>query len=207
MRQDKAIELFEVARAYCEDKYPDLIEWASSIDSQTFRNLRFKRFLSEYCWVVYTSGFSADVLDGRFESLARAFKNFDPDRLYRMRSIKPVLRVFNNERKARNFLSGAKMVYEEGFSNFKKRLKEEGVDILEHLPGIGKITKYHLAKNIGLLDSAKPDVWLERAARNCDTTVNELVGFLSERYNLSRHVVDIIIWRFSADKGLKIINN
>ena len=67
------------------------------------------------------------------------------------------------------------MIAEEGFPTIKKRLKKEGIDKLEQLAGIGPITKAHLAKNIGLEDIPKPDIWLVRAADKCSSTVDELL--------------------------------
>ncbi len=204
MRQDIAIRMFETAKSYCRENYPDELAWAKSISPETFRNLRSKRFLSEYCWVVYASGFKVATVESIFPDLRTAFKNFELAYLARMRSLKPVLDVFNNKRKANSFLEGSKLIAREGFSAFKKRLKEKGVDVLEQLPGIGPITKYHLAKNIGLVDEAKPDIWLVRAADACLSTVEELVAFLSVKYGLSRHTVDVILWRYGADKGLAL---
>ena len=202
MNRDRASRMFEEAKLYCEENYPDELEWANGINAETFRNLRSKRFLTEYCWVIYASGFKVATVEAVFPDLKEAFKGFDIQALSRMRSVKPVLRVFNNERKANSFLNGGKDIAAEGFSAFKKRLKKEGVDMLEHLPGIGPITKYHLAKNIGLVDGAKPDIWLVRAAEACDTSVNELVEYLSCEYGMSRHAVDVVLWRHGADNGL-----
>lgn len=202
MHQEKAIRMFKAARAYCMENYPDELEWASSISPETFRNLKSKGFLSEYCWVVYASGFKAATIEAVFPALRTAFRDFELADLARMRSLKPVLNVFNNERKANSFLEGSKTIAEEGFSTFKKRLRKEGIDTLEQLPGIGPITKYHLAKNIGLVDEAKPDIWLVRAANACSSTVEEIVAFLSEKYSVSRHAVDVILWRYGADRGL-----
>ena len=134
--------------------------------------------------------------------LKTAFKGFDIQTLSRMRSTKPALQIFNNERKTDSFVKGSKAIAEEGFSTYKKRLKKEGLDMLEQLPGIGPITKYHLAKNIGLVDEAKPDIWLVRAAEASNVSVNELVEFLSKKYSMSRHAVDVVLWRYGADKGL-----
>ncbi len=116
-----------------------------------------------------------------FPHLRAAFKGFELEALARMKSIKPVLTIFNNERKAVSFLKGAKLIARDGFPGFKKRLRCEGIDMLEQLPGIGPVTKYHLAKNIGFVDEAKPDIWLVRAADACSSTVQELVSFLSEK--------------------------
>jgi len=194
--------MFEEAKLYCEENYPDELEWANGINAETFRTLRSKRFLTEYCWVIYASGFKVATVETVFPSLKEAFKGFDIQALSRMRSIKPALQVFNNERKADSFAKGSKIIAEEGFSAFKKRLKKEGVDMLEQLPGIGPITKYHLAKNIGLIDEAKPDIWLVRAAEASNTSVKQLVEFLSKKYSMSRHAVDVVLWRHGADNGL-----
>ncbi len=202
MNQATAISLFEAAKVYCEEQHADEVDWAKSIGTETFINLRSKRFLSEYCWVVYASGFKVSTIESIFPNLQTAFKNFEIEKLAKMKSIQPVLTIFNNERKAKSFLKGCKVIAEEGFSNFKKRLQNSGVDMLEELPGIGPITKFHLAKNIGLADEAKPDIWLVRAADACSSTVQELVEFLSKKYEMSRHVVDVILWRYGADKGL-----
>ena len=202
MYLNKALTVFEEAKHYCEENYPEELDWANSISPETFKNLKSKRFLSEYCWVIYASGFRVSTVESIFPSLRTAFKNFELDSLARMKSLKAALSVFNNERKAVSFLKGSKMIADEGFSTFKKRLNQEGVDMLEQLPGIGPITKYHLAKNIGLVDEAKPDIWLVRAAEACDSSVDELVGFLSKKYNMSRHAVDVILWRHGADNGL-----
>jgi len=202
MKQSAAIRMFECAKAYCEAEHPDEIDWGNSISPETFKNLRSKRFLSEYCWVIYASGFKVSTIEAIFPDLKTAFKDFELEELAKMKSTKPVLAIFNNERKASSFLDGSKVIAKEGFSAFKKRLKNTGIDMLEELPGIGPITKFHLAKNIGLADEAKPDVWLVRAADACSSTVEELVAFLSEKYAMSRHVVDVILWRYGADKGL-----
>ena len=194
---------FEKARKYCEGKIPEEIEWAKGIGPNTFKHLKSKTFLSEYCWVVYASGFKVEIIESKFPELKIAFKNFDLAALSRMRSIKQVLKVFNNETKANCFLNGSKAIFQEGFSNFKRNLNSNGVDYLEKLPGIGPITKFHLAKNIGLVDIEKPDIWLVRIAEKYNSTVTEVVDFLSEKNRLSRHVVDVILWRYLADNGLK----
>lgn len=202
MKQATAIRMFEAAKAYCEAEHPDEVDWANSINHETFKNLKSKRFLSEYCWVVYASGFRVATIEAKFPDLQTAFRDFNLEKLAQMEDTEPVLAIFNNERKANSFLEGSRAIAEDGFSAFKKRLKSEGINMLEELPGIGPITKFHLAKNIGLVDEAKPDVWLVRAADACSSTVQELVAFLSDKYEMSRHAVDVILWRYGADKGL-----
>jgi len=202
MRTDQLQNFFKKARMYCEKEFPEELQWAKEISPNTFKYLKSKNFLSEYCWVVYVSGFKVEIIKAKFPKLKIAFKDFDLDSLSRMRSINQALKIFNNEIKANCFLKGSKTIYEEGFSNFKKNLKNNGVDYLEKLPGIGPITKFHLAKNIGLIDAEKPDIWLVRVADEYNATVSEIVDFLSKKNLLSRHVVDVILWRYLAENGL-----
>ncbi len=202
MNQDVATRMFEEAKLYVENNHSDELEWANSINVETFSSLEPKQFLTEYCWVIYASNFKVSTVEKIFQDLRESFKGFDIRALSKMNSIKSVLKIFNNERKANSFLNGSKAIASEGFSAFKKRLKKEGVDMLEQLPGIGPITKYHLAKNIGLVDAAKPDIWLVRAAEASETSVDELVKFLSKKYSMSRHSVDVVLWRYGADRGL-----
>jgi 3-methyladenine DNA glycosylase Tag len=123
----RAQKLAQQAFDHLKENDPDTLAWARNVGTTTFRNLRPKAFLSEYCWVVYASGFKFAIIQEKFPSLQKAFKDFDPAALSRMRSIKAVLTVFNNEKKANCFLSGAQTVIEEGFSHFKRRLLKEGV--------------------------------------------------------------------------------
>ena len=208
MDKKYAKKLFLTALKYCQKHHPDELEWAKGVNADTFKKIKSKKFLRHYCWVVYASGFSFERIESKFPELETAFKDFDITALSKMRSIKPVLKVFNLPRKADCFLRGAKMIANKGFGTYKKRLKEEGVDALdelEKLPGIGPKTKFHLAKNIGLADTAKPDRWLKRAARLCKAaSVDELVDYLSKKFDLSRHVVDVVLWRYGVDKELSM---
>ena len=205
MNKKYAKKLFLTARNYCEKHHPDELEWAEGVSEDTFKKIKSKRFLRHYCWVVYESGFSFERVESKFPELETAFKDFDITALSKMRSIKPVLKVFRNKRKANCFLEGAKMIADEGFGTYKKQLKQEGIDALEELPGIGPITKFHLAKNIGLADTAKPDRWLERAADKCGAeSVKKLIDYLSEKFESSRHVVDVVLWRYGVEEALSM---
>lgn len=203
MNKKYAKKLFLTALQYCDKHHPRELEWAEAVSADTFKNIKSKKFLRHYCWVVYASGYSANNLETIFPRLETSFEDFDITALSKMKSIKPVLKVFNLPRKANNFLDGAKMIAKEGFGTYKKRLKKGGIEALEELPGIGRITKFHLAKNIGLADTVKPDRWLERAARKCKAaSVEELVDYLSEKFESSRHVVDVVLWRYGTEEAL-----
>lgn len=205
MNKKYASKLFLIARNYCEEHHSDELEWAKGVNADTFKKIKSKKFLHNYCWAVYASGFRESIIELKFPALETAFKDFDIAALSKMKSTKPVLKVFGNKRKANCFLEGAKMIADEGFGTYKKRLKKGGIDALEELPGIGPTTKFHLAKNIGLADTAKPDRWLKRAARKCKAaSVKELADYLSKKFESSRHVVDVVLWRYGVEEALSM---
>lgn len=177
-----------------------MLEWARGINENTFQNLKSKTFLRQYCFVVYASGFRYHTIIAKFPEISCAFEGFDLGKLAAMKRPTKVLRIFNNQRKAQNFLDGAHAIADEGFSAFKKRLAARGSEMLVELPGIGPRTKEHLAKNIGLSDVAKPDVWLHRAADICGARdVFSLVEYLHGRAGESRHVIDVALWKLGRD--------
>lgn len=65
---------------------------------------------------------------------------------------------------------------------------------------IGAVTKFHLAKNLGV-DCAKPDVWLERVAKSGGETVETMCRRLSEGSGDRVATVDFVIWK-SGERGL-----
>ncbi len=200
MKKRTAERLFEMAHAHISEMDPEGLAWALKRGDRRFAGITSRAFVGEYCWVVYASGFKVSILEVKFSKLEHAFKDFDLASISRMRSVSAALKVINHDTKARCFLEGCKSIAQEGFRNFKHRLEVCGLCPLEALPGIGPITKYHLAKNIGLQDTAKPDIWLERAASLCSTSVNGLVEYLSHEYRMSRHAVDLVLWKYGADE-------
>lgn len=65
------------------------------------------------------------------------------------------------------------------------------------LPHIGNITKYHLAKNLGV-DVAKPDRHLQRIADREGLGVQELCEQLARESGDRVATVDVVLWRACA---------
>lgn len=202
MNKEKLDKLFETAYEYCQVNHPDVLAWANRINEDTFKNLDQSSFLYEYCWTVYASGFKYEIINEKFPKIKKAFKDFDLDKIVKMKSAEPVLKVFNNELKANGFIRGCRLIHKEGYENFKERLAKQGIDTLEELGGIGKVVKYHLAKNIGLADCAKPDIWMVRVAEYCDGDLKKIVPYLCKKHKLSAHTVDVVLWRYCVAQGL-----
>ena len=72
------------------------------------------------------------------------------------------------------------------------------LEMLEALPWIGSITKYHLAKNFGM-DVAKPDVHLQRLADREGCTAQALCERLAAEVGLRAATVDVLLWRACAN--------
>ena len=235
--KEKAEKLFYTAQSYCQKYHTDELEWATGVNEKTFKDMESKEFLRNYCWVVYTGTSRVGQFEEYFPELETAFKDFDITALRKMRSIKPVLNTFDDwsdcgdcgdvcyqhEEKTKCFLAGAKMIADEGFETYKKRLEEEGINALGELldmnwdrSDIARDTKSRLARNIGLTDTIEPDEWLKRAASECaywrrggpvkKAMVEELVDYLSKEFNSSRHIVDFVLWRFVVQGGLQKID-
>lgn len=73
---------------------------------------------------------------------------------------------------------------------------------LDTLPFIGPITAHHLAKNLGM-DTAKPDVHLERLARRERVDSQTLCARLSNESGYRVATIDSILWRACADRILR----
>ncbi|MCA0012882.1 hypothetical protein LB561_09965 [Mesorhizobium sp. B292B1B] len=84
--------------------------------------------------------------------------------------------------------------YFDGFRSVWQIGSDAVIEFCETLPHVGGITKYHLAKNLGV-DVAKPDVLLERVAARSGETVQELCSRLSNRSGDSVSKVDYVIWK------------
>lgn len=72
----------------------------------------------------------------------------------------------------------------------------------DHLPHIGGITKYHLAKNLGV-NVAKPDRHLERLAVAAGETVQGMCERIAAEHGDRVATVDVVIWRACACGILK----
>ena len=187
--EEKAKRMFAAARSQVgDDVYDPLV----------FDDLDDSRFLREYCWVVFESGFRYTVVRDKFPAIEALFQSFDLKSLADMEFVERDSLPIRNKRKADGFLRGCRMIAEEGFDAFKNRLAEGGLEVLEQLPWIGPVTKYHLAKNIGLKDTAKPDVWLERCAKECGAPDGHvLVSFLHGVHpSLEVQQIDTILWDY-----------
>lgn len=164
-----------VGRGYAEE-----IRWAETVAPP----ITAEDFASEAIWVVLNAGMR--------EQVARVIQGRILPHLYAGRSAsegfghKLKCRAIDHIYKHRAFL----------FERFN--VAADKLAFLEGLPHIGPITKYHLARNLGM-DVCKPDRHLVRIAGA--ETPHQMCERLSKATGDRIGVVDCVIWR-AANLGL-----
>lgn len=147
-----------------------------------------RELVSEYVWVVLNSGMK--------NTIARKIM----DRVWpALMAGAPVADVFGHREKAAAIEDTWRRRIERfaDFTAIAERGDAAVAEWCETLPWIGKITKYHLAKNLGA-DVAKPDRWLIRLADVEQTTVRALCAVLAAETGDRVATVDIVLWRACA---------
>jgi hypothetical protein len=158
--------------------YEDEIFWAETV--------RFPKdalsFFCEYAWVVINSGMKNQIAHKIWHRVTGA--------LY---SGIPVFSVFRHPGKA----AAIQKVWDKREDYFQSLIlcpSKEMLSWLHNLPWIGPITKFHLAKNLGL-DVCKPDRHLIRIANKFGKTPEKLCEELAKATGDRIGTVDLVIWR------------
>ena len=147
-------------------------------------------FVQRYCWVVFAAALKNAVLENHVKALSKAFHYFDLGAIRAMDMINVSQLPIRDHRKANALLEGCRRIVLKGYGSFKTRLNQRGLDMLEELPAIEPANRRHLAKQIGLMDTAKPDVWLIRCASAYSATVDELVDCLCADFSLPKGEIE-----------------
>jgi hypothetical protein len=162
--------------------YEKEVAWAESLNPC----LSPDKFLDEYIWVVLNAGMKEQVARGIFSKIQEAMQNDIP-----------ILEVFAHKGKA-DAISKMLGSYQQVFCDFQKAADK--LTYLESLSWIGKITKYHLARNLGI-DCVKPDRHLVRIAKYYGITCFDMCEKLSKETGDNLSTVDLVIWR-AANLGI-----
>ena len=196
---------YAVAQAYLQakiavlkDGYFDEIEWQNE---RRILDLSEPELLSEAAWVILSAGISELVVRSKFVEISDAFLNWtSASEIANQSAIchRKALRVFNHERKIGGIVAFVKAVAIARFETVKARLSSEGLQYMELLPGLGPVTRIHLAKNLGI-DVAKPDRHLCRIAAACGypdpRVLCEEIAFLTDD---RVSVIDSVLWRYAT---------
>ena len=166
------------------------IEWCENIPS--LEKLDKTYFFQEYTWVVINSGMKYKIAKKIFEDFWNK-GNFNFEVVKHPQKHKAIKKIYNR--------------LDLHFHHLKQ--SKNKLYYIKSLPFIGDITKYHLARNLGL-DYAKPDRHLVRIAslfgyNNVQIFCNEISKLSNDKIG----VIDLIIWRFAIlfDNYLEQLQN
>lgn len=158
-------------------------------------------FLRETAWVILSAGMRESVIRDRFACVSDAFLEWTSARAIvrsKERCIQRGLYAFNHQGKIRAIGDVAAFVETTGFYTFVESLRVDGLSELQRLPFIGPVTRYHLAKNLGL-DVVKPDRHLVRIAEAAgfidpDTMCRQIAAVTGDRLA----TIDVVLWRYAT---------
>lgn len=184
---------FIIKRGFAQE-----IDWQSDIK---FTELSERLFLKETAWVILSAGMSEKVISQKFTKVSEAFYNWDDAKRISINKsfcFDRAIKAFGHRKKISAIINLADIVTKKGFQNIKSDLLLKGIDELEVIPYIGPVTKFHLAKNIGL-NYSKPDRHLERISRKLGFDSTEsLCSLIADKTQEKQSVVDIVIWRYAT---------
>jgi len=160
--------------------YAHEVDWAEAL--KPIQNSC--QFYYEYVWVVVNSGMKEQVARKIYARIVKALEN----------GIMPP-KVYGHKAKAHAMVALAANLTDTFHKYRSIKSDEERIEFLQTLPWIGPITKYHLAKNLGITTIAKPDRHLVRIAKGFKTTAQELCERVSLATGDTVAVVDLVIWR------------
>jgi len=134
-------------------------------------------FFLEYVWVVLNAGMKEQVARKIYE---RYIEDFDISAIRHPTKKKAVASMIN--------------IYQKKFIELIE--SDNKIDYLETLPWIGPITKYHLARNIGI-DTVKPDRHLVRLAEmfNFESPL-KMCECIQNNNGTKLGTIDVVLWRY-----------
>lgn len=178
LRKD-ALQFFKTAEEYVKANFKSEMDY---VEFRKFEDMTIHDFVIEYIYVVLNTGMKNQVAEKIFFKLKATGDLSLIHHLGKQKAIREVIQksftLFDYLKKAEN-----KLAY------------------LETLPFIGPVTKYHLARNLGL-DYAKPDRHLEKLSKRFNyTSVQTMCAELAKESGYRIGTVDVILWRYSNMKG------
>jgi hypothetical protein len=191
------IDYYKMAKFKIEcSPYVQEIKWQQAL---RLSNISETHFLREYAWVVLNSGFREAVVRRHFDYISLCFCDWESAEAISSNAracVESALAAFANRRKLEAIVNTAGMVSAIGFELLKLDLERDPLSVLSPLPFLGPVTKWHLAKNLGL-DVAKPDRHLARLARQFGyNDVTRMCGDIGREFGDRIAVVDSVLWRF-----------
>lgn len=196
--EDLASFYFEAKHFLRSAGYENEWIWQNSLD---FNNFSETDLLRESAWVILCSGFRESVVRKIFNYISLCFCDWESaEKIIRNKELcrETALSRIKHPKKIEAIIEIAQKIHNKGFENLKEKIIRNPLEELIKLPYIGKVTVFHLAKNLGL-NIAKPDRHLVRMARTYGyKDVQVFVKKIAEASNDPIPIVDLILWRYAT---------
>jgi hypothetical protein len=171
----QALDFFKTAEQYVKTNFNDEL---LCVENRKFENQNTAHFLNQYIYVVLNSGMKNQVAKKIFQRFVDS--GFD-------------LSVIGHPSK-KKAITQALLKYKDWYEALQA--SNDKIEYLDSLPMIGVITKYHLARNLGI-DCAKPDRHLVKLATYFGyPSVQQMCEDISEESGYRIGTVDVILWRY-----------
>lgn len=200
---DSPAEYFQKALEFAQAFYQEEID---RISSTRFSEVTADFFFREFTWVVHATGFSAKAVGKFMPRLLEAYGHYATLGTENVQdSILRVATVCNNPQKIRAVHQMATKIVSGTQTRTWAEYRDSELDTPEKLvklPYIGKVTCFHLARNIGLLECVKPDLHLIRMAEHWgfeDCTA--MCKFMRGNSNIPLGIVDLVLWYGASTFG------
>jgi len=212
MNFEAAKAFFMDAEQYVRENFPEDLEWSEAQVSKVNVNRVSKdHFMAEAAYVTYCSGYRQKIVEKYWPQLTELYCRFIPEMIaIHADEIEARATYYiNHKGKIKAIINTAKFLAnltDDEWREYKKRITpEDNFEILTEFGYIGKITKYHLARNIGF-DTIKPDRHLERIGKAVGIDPFQMCRKLSEQSKIlvgkhyPVHTIDSIFWRTAAEE-------
>jgi len=183
---------FKAKIAVEKEGYGDEAAWAENI--KPLEKQTYETFVGEYVWVVLNAGMKEQVARGIYDRFWAAMKAYPATG-----SPYEVIGHYGKRKAIREMMLRHHTVL------WELQNAADPVAYLETLPWIGPITKYHLARNLGI-DVVKPDRHLVRLAERfgfasplemCQAIQADLATLVEPHLRPDRlGTIDVVLWRY-----------
>ena len=174
------------------------IDWQAD---RSFSSLTECDFLKETAWVILSSGFKESIVRRIFPKISEAFLHWENANEINSLLVdcrNNALKCFRNKRKIEAICHLITKVSNDGFTNIKRHIQNNGLKYIKKIPFIGPVTGLHLLKNIGI-SIAKPDRHLVRIADTIGFgSVQDLCKTIGDMVGDDVAEIDIVLWRYAT---------
>jgi len=195
-----AVALFKIAEKFLREN-----GFGQEIDRfdnpRTLDEMNDRELLQTYAWVVFSSGMRNAVIEAKWREITKAFRDFNPPKIAEDLDAvrRNALNVFRHYKKVDAVIQMTQLLLKEGLA-LRSEIKEDPLNALYRLPFIGKVNRYHLARNLGF-NVIKPDRHLVRLASKYEMTPFELCELIHQKTGRRLATIDAILWRYCEQKG------